>query len=163
LEIFFDLSESIRRLCPSLPAAGLEPDGFVWFNDLKHQENISMSEYQSRQDLALSPELVGLASIEARAFLSFDHAAKRAGGAIPPKVREWLSLAVALTTQCGYCIDVHAQAAKKLGTTREELAEIALVAAAVRAGATLGHGLLALRLFDEASATPRAEVGIPNA
>lgn len=69
---------------------------------------------------------------------------------IPPKAREWIALAVALTTQCGYCLDVHSRAAKRLGTTREELAEIALIAAAVRAGATVGHGLMALRLFDEA-------------
>ncbi len=109
-----------------------------------------MSDYQSRNDLALAPEFAALAATEAKAFLHFDHAVKREGGAIPPKVREWLSLAVALTTQCGYCIDVHSRAARKLGTTRQELAEIALVAAAVRAGATLGHGLMAIRLFDEA-------------
>jgi hypothetical protein len=41
--------------------------------------------------------------------------------------------------------------ARKLGTTREELAEIALIAAVVRAEATVAHGPLALRLFDEAS------------
>ena len=64
--------------------------------------------------------------------------------------RKWIALAVALTTQCGYCLDVHSRAAKRLGTTREEMAEIALIAAAVRAGATVGHGLMALRLFDEA-------------
>jgi len=44
---------------------------------------------------------------------------------------------------------VHTQAAKRLGVTREELAEVVFVAAAVRAGASVGHGLLALRLFDE--------------
>ncbi|UUZ75672.1 carboxymuconolactone decarboxylase family protein [Polaromonas sp. P1(28)-13] len=88
-----------------------------------------------------------LAPREAQAFLAFDHAAKREGGHIEPKVRELISLAVALTTQCGYCLDVHTRAAKRLGTTREELAEVALIAAAVRAGASLGHGLLALRLL----------------
>ena len=93
-----------------------------------------------------------LASTEARAFLAYDHAVKQGDGAIPPKAREWIALAVALTTQCGYCLDVHSRVAKRLGTTREELAEIALIAAAVRAGATVGHGLMALRLFDQSSA-----------
>lgn len=106
--------------------------------------------YQSPQDLQLAPAFVRLAPTEAQAFLAFDHAAKREGGHIAPKVRELISLAVALTTQCGYCLDVHTRAAKRLGVTREELAEVALVAAAVRAGASMGHGLLALRLFDEA-------------
>lgn len=109
-----------------------------------------MNDYQSPGDLALAPDFIQLAPTEAREFLAFDHAAKREDGHIPPKVREWISLAVALTTQCAYCLDVHSRAAKRLGTTREELAEIALIAAAVRAGATVGHGLLALKLFDAA-------------
>jgi AhpD family alkylhydroperoxidase len=105
--------------------------------------------YQSPQDLQLAPAFVRLAPTEAQAFLAYDHAAKREGGRLEPRVRELVSLAVALTTQCGYCLDVHTRAAKKLGVTREELAEVVLVAAAVRAGASVGHGLLALRLFDE--------------
>lgn len=109
-----------------------------------------MSDYQSRADLQFIPALVGLARTEAEAFLAFNHAAQRSDGAIPPKYRELISLAVALTTQCAYCLDVHTKAAVKAGATREEVAETALVAAAVRAGGTLGHALLALRLFDEA-------------
>ena len=35
--------------------------------------------------------------------------------------------------------------------TKEELAEAAFVAAAVRAGGTLAHSLMALRLFNEAA------------
>ncbi len=110
-----------------------------------------MSHYQSPQDLQNAPALARLAPTEAGAFLAYDHAVKRTDGAIPPKTREWIALAVALTTQCGYCLDMHTRAAKRLGTTRQELAEIALIAGAVRAGATVGHGLLALRLFDEAA------------
>jgi AhpD family alkylhydroperoxidase len=105
--------------------------------------------YQSPQDLQRAPAFVRLAPVEAQAFLAFDHAAKREGGRLEPRVRELVCLAVALTTQCGYCLDVHTRAARRLGVTREELAEVVLVAAAVRAGASVGHGLLALRLFDE--------------
>jgi AhpD family alkylhydroperoxidase len=110
--------------------------------------------YQSPSDLQLAHALAALAPTEAKAFLAFDRAAQRDGGCIPRQVREWIALSVALTTQCGYCIDVHTRAARALGTTREELAEIILIAAAVRAGATAGHGLLALRLFE--GATPPA-------
>ena len=108
-----------------------------------------MHHYQSPVDLQLASEMARLAPMEANAFYSFDHAVKRTDGHIPPKVREMISLAVALTTQCAYCIDVHSAAARRLGITREELVELAAIAAAVRAGATLGHGLMALRLFDD--------------
>jgi AhpD family alkylhydroperoxidase len=110
-----------------------------------------MVAFQDRDDFQFIPQLIGLAPVEARAFLAFNHAAERADGLIAPKYRELISLAVALTTQCAYCIDVHTKRAVQCGVTREELAETAMVAAAVRAGGTLGHSLLALRLFDEAS------------
>jgi AhpD family alkylhydroperoxidase len=109
-----------------------------------------MTDYQSRSDLQSIQTLVATAPTEAKAFLAFNHAAERRDGLIPPKYRELISLAVALTTQCAYCLDVHTKAAVNAGATREEIAETAFVAAAVRAGATLGHALLALRLFDEA-------------
>jgi len=108
-----------------------------------------MSEYQSGKDFQNIPKLLALAKEEGHAFMAFDAAAKRADGLIPPKVREFISLAVALTTQCAYCLDVHARAARKAGATAEELAELIAIAAAVRAGATMGHGLMALRLFEE--------------
>ena len=110
-----------------------------------------MSEYQLPEDLSLAKELVPLAPQEAQAFLGLKAAAERAGGAIPDKYRELISIAVALTTQCSYCIAAHTKNAAKAGATREEIAETVFIAAALRAGAAVGHGLLALRLFDEAS------------
>ncbi len=50
------------------------------------------------------------------------------------------ALAVALTTQCPYCLDVHRAAAVKAGATEAELAETVFVAAALRAGAAVTHG-----------------------
>lgn len=110
-----------------------------------------MSDYQNRTDLALARDLVALAPTEAKAFLALKGAAERADGVIPEKYRELISIAVALTTQCAYCIDAHTKNAARAGATREEIAETALIAAALKAGAAVGHGLLALRLFDEAS------------
>ena len=42
----------------------------------------------------------------------------------------------------------HARQAREAGASKEEIAETAFVAAAVRAGGTLAHALLALRLYD---------------
>ncbi|MCK1735092.1 carboxymuconolactone decarboxylase family protein [Bradyrhizobium sp. 138] len=106
-----------------------------------------MTDYQKADDLKSIPALVASAPIEANAFLAFNHAVERQDGVIPSKYRELISLAVALTTQCAYCLDVHTAQAAKAGATREEVAEAAFIAAAVRAGGTLGHALLAQRLF----------------
>jgi AhpD family alkylhydroperoxidase len=90
-----------------------------------------------------------LAPAEFQAWLGLEKIVAREDGAIPRKYRELIAVAVALTTQCPYCIDAHAKAAKKAGATREELAETAFVAAALRAGAAATHGALALRLYEE--------------
>ena len=60
-----------------------------------------------------------------------------------------MAIAVALTTQCPYCLDIHTRNAKRAGATREEVAEAAFLAAALRAGAAVTHGALALKLFDQ--------------
>lgn len=74
-----------------------------------------------------------------RAFAAFDQAAL-ADGAIPRKYKELIAVAVALTTQCPYCLEIHREAAVKAGATAEQLAEVTLVAAALRAGAAVTHG-----------------------
>ena len=82
---------------------------------------------------------------EFEAFHRFHSAAERADGAIPAKYRELMAVAVALTTQCQRCIERHSQRAREAGATREELAETVFVAAAVRAGGAVVHGLHAMR------------------
>lgn len=74
-----------------------------------------------------------------KAFVAFDQAAL-AEGAIPKKYKELMALAVALTTQCPYCLELHRQAALKAGASDAELAETTMVAAALRAGAAVTHG-----------------------
>ena len=72
-------------------------------------------------------------------FQAFDKAAM-ADGAIPAKTKELLALAVALTTQCPYCLEIHTKKAKAAGCTEAEIAETIMVAAALRAGAAVTHG-----------------------
>jgi AhpD family alkylhydroperoxidase len=110
-----------------------------------------MAEYQRPEDLTYAKDLMRLAPKEAQAFLGLKAASERTDGVIPEKYRELMSIAVALTTQCSYCIDAHTKNAVKAGASREEIAETVFIASALRAGAAVGHGLLALRLFDEAS------------
>jgi AhpD family alkylhydroperoxidase len=109
-----------------------------------------MSEYHQHADLSLLPELGKLDRAGFEGFVALDKTVGRTDGKIPQKYRELIAIGVALTTQCPYCLDVHTANAKKAGATREELAETVHIAAALRAGAALTHGLLALKLFDKA-------------
>ena len=76
-------------------------------------------------------------------FLAFDKAAM-ADGAIPAKTKELIALAVTMTTQCPYCIEIHTKKAKGAGCSEKEIAETVMVAAALRAGAAITHGTHAL-------------------
>jgi AhpD family alkylhydroperoxidase len=74
-----------------------------------------------------------------KAFVTFDEAVIK-HGVIPVKHKELTAVAVALTTQCPYCIALHTRRAKQAGATEQELAETTLVTAALRAGGAMTHG-----------------------
>ena len=95
---------------------------------------------------ALAPELM-------KAFWAFDRAAV-APGAIPVKYKELIAIAVALTTQCPYCIEIHSGNARRAGATDAEITEAGLVAASLRAGAAITHTTHAL--LGETQAAQRA-------
>lgn len=79
-----------------------------------------------------------------KAFAAFDKAAM-AAGAIPVKYKELMALAVAFTTQCPYCIEIHANQARAAGVTDQEISEAVIVAAALRAGGAITHGTHAIK------------------
>ncbi len=114
-----------------------------------------MAEYQTPKDRAYTNTLLSSAPKESAAFLNLKYTAERNDGVIPVKYRELMSVAVALTTQCAYCIESHIQNAVEAGATREEIAETVFIAAAIRAGGAVGNGLMAMRLFEEASVGKR--------
>src|SRR3954468_1876750 len=95
------------------------------------------------KNLAKFKTLGELAPEAFKAFVAFDQAALKEG-AIPIKYKELMAVAVALTTQCPYCIEIHAARARKAGAAEPELAETTLIAAALRAGGAITHGTHAL-------------------
>ncbi|WP_268036550.1 carboxymuconolactone decarboxylase family protein [Algoriphagus sp. PAP.12] len=108
-----------------------------------------MKEYQNPKDRKYTQQLLDSAPQESSAFMNLKHTAERADGVIPVKYRELMSIAVALTTQCAYCLESHIQNAKNAGATKEEIAETVFIASAIRAGGAVGNGLMAMRIFDE--------------
>ena len=97
-----------------------------------NKENLSKLEKLNR----LAPEAM-------KAFWEFDRLSV-AEGAIPVKYKELMAVAVAHATQCPYCIDIHSNGARKAGVTEAELAEAAVVAISLRAGAAVTHSTHAL-------------------
>jgi len=97
----------------------------------------------NQENLTKIGKMNNLAPEVMKAFWAFDKAAV-AEGAIPVKYKELIAVAVALTTQCPYCIDIHAGNARKAGATETELTEAAMVAASLRAGAAVTHATHAL-------------------
>jgi AhpD family alkylhydroperoxidase len=70
------------------------------------------------------------------------------------KVRQLISIAVAVTTRCDGCITFHTDAALKAGATKQEIAEALGVAMAMNAGAALIYSLRALDSVDQHAPKP---------
>src|SRR4051794_26847864 len=97
----------------------------------------------NKENLSKIKQMNNLAPEVMKAFWAFDRAAV-ADGAIPVKYKELIALAVALTTQCPYCIEIHNGNVRKAGATDAEIVEAAMIAAALRAGASVTHATHAL-------------------
>jgi len=110
-----------------------------------------MSEhFHDATDVRLLKDMRKLAPADFEAWLGLERIFNREDGAISPKYRQLIGIAVACTIQCPYCLEAHAKAAKAAGATREEIAEAAFLSAAIRAGGSATHGAMALKFFDQA-------------
>lgn len=67
-----------------------------------------------------------------------------AEGALTKKAKHLIAVAVAHALQCPYCIDAHTQSSSGAGASVDELTEAIHVAAVIRGGASLVHGIQAL-------------------
>jgi AhpD family alkylhydroperoxidase len=74
-------------------------------------------------------------------------------GQLDAKTRELIAIAVAITLRCDGCITIHTDAARKLGATKEEVAEALGVAVSVNAGAAIVYSTRTLDAY-AASAKP---------
>ena len=64
-----------------------------------------------------------------------------AEGALTAREKSLIALAVAHAVQCPYCIDSYTQDCLSKGVDEEQMTEAVHVAAAIRGGATLVHGV----------------------
>lgn len=73
-----------------------------------------------------------------------------AEGALTPKVKQLIAVAVAHVTQCPYCIRGHTRGALRSGARADEIMEAIWVAAEMRAGGAFAHSTLALDVIADA-------------
>jgi 4-carboxymuconolactone decarboxylase len=64
-----------------------------------------------------------------------------ADGALGERDKALIALAVAHSVQCPYCIDAYSRACLEKGASPEQMTEAVHVAAAIRGGASLVHGV----------------------
>ncbi len=64
-----------------------------------------------------------------------------ADGALSEREKALIALAVAHTVQCPYCIDAYSSACLEKGSDLEQMTEAVHVAAAIRGGSSLVHGV----------------------
>ncbi|WP_280437858.1 carboxymuconolactone decarboxylase family protein [Nocardia carnea] len=90
-----------------------------------------------------APEMVS-------AFFGFDKAVfDKNTGNLDLATRELIAVGVAVTTQCPFCIEDHAERAVKAGASKADIAEAVMVAAALRAGGGVTHGWKAMKSIAE--------------
>lgn len=70
-------------------------------------------------------------------------------GALDKKTKEFIALAIGVSTRCDGCIGFHAKALVELGATREEVAEVLGMAVYMGGGPSLMYAADALRAYDQ--------------
>jgi AhpD family alkylhydroperoxidase len=118
--------------------------------------NMMLDWNEYRKQLAAGVKQVGQLSPDTvKGYLELTSAGSKKS-LLGGKVRELISLAVAVTLRCDGCIMVHTEAALRHGATDEEIAEALGVAVAMNAGATLVYStrVLDAALTFRSAATP---------
>ena len=69
-------------------------------------------------------------------------------GALEPKFKELIALAIAVNVRCDGCVAYHARAALNRGASRDEVAEAIGVAIHMGGGPSMVYGAEALRAYD---------------
>ena len=99
-----------------------------------------METYYKPEDLPKFEEIGKEAPELAKKFFEY-YAAVFAEGDLTEREKALIALAVAHTVQCPYCIDAWTTAYLEKGSDSEEMSEAVHVAAAIRGGAALVHGV----------------------
>jgi 4-carboxymuconolactone decarboxylase len=96
--------------------------------------------YYHPHDLARFADIGNNAPDLAKRFFDW-YGAVFADGALSAREKSLIALAVAHAVQCPYCIDAYSKDALEKGSDLDQMTEAVHVAAAIRGGASLVHGI----------------------
>ncbi len=109
-----------------------------------------METYYNPEDLERFLEIGKEAPDLANKFFNYYNAVF-SEGELSAREKALIALAVAHAVQCPYCIDAYVQACLEQGSNNAEMTEAVHVAAAIRGGATLVHGVQMRNVADKMS------------
>ena len=98
------------------------------------------SHYYDRGELSKFPDIGKNCPELAQKFFDW-YGAVFADGALSAREKSLIALAVAHAVQCPYCIDAYSRDALDKGADLDQMTEAVHVAAAIRGGASLVHGV----------------------
>jgi len=103
---------------------------------------------QIAADVEAGVGLLSTALPEAMAGFGALGEASHGEGALTPKTKELIALAIGIAVHCDGCISYHAKAVREAGATRQEVAEMIAVAIHMGGGPSVVYGGEALKAFD---------------
>lgn len=108
---------------------------------------MSQDSYYDPADLAKFSEIGEHAGELASKFFEY-YGAVFEDGALTAREKALIALGVSHAVQCPYCIDSYTKGCLSKGADVEQLTEVAHVAAAIKGGATLVHGMQMRKVAD---------------
>ena len=109
-----------------------------------------MPDYYDANDLPRFAEIGKEAPELWQKFLAW-YTAVFAEGALSEREKALIALAVSHAVQCPYCIDAYTTGSLEKGATPEQMTEAVHIAAAIRGGASLVHGVQMRNRLDKLS------------
>lgn len=101
---------------------------------------MSEKHYYNEKDLGKFGEIASFQPELAKKFFDYYGDVFKAG-ALSEREKALIALAVAHAVQCPYCIDAYTTGSLEKGADEEQMMEAIHVAAAIRGGASLVHGV----------------------
>ncbi|GAB3176736.1 MULTISPECIES: arsenosugar biosynthesis-associated peroxidase-like protein [Telluribacter] len=109
-----------------------------------------MNPYYNAEDLKKFGKIGEFQETLAKKFFDY-YGEVFAEGALTAREKSLIALAVAHTVQCPYCIDAYTVDTMEKGCSEQEMMEAVHVAAAIRGGASLVHGVQMMNKAKELS------------
>ena len=119
------------------------------FINLKKKDFMNTPYYQS-QDLKKFKNITDWSPELGKKFFDYYNSVFEES-ALSAREKSLIALAVAHTIQCPYCIDAYTQDGLERGVDKEEMMEAVHVAAAIRGGASLVHGVQMMEVYENRS------------